>query len=187
MAATLPAPPPPMVEREPEAPPIRPVADDMADVRRRFAQAAALFETATARVRTLQGTVDSANSTKLARLEAARDLPAARVEEAKAEIVVLTLQAEETRVRDELVAERKARAKPLIKAALANLDRRLLAAREAQDELLALLEQVQGALGPNYGGWASECLFQWFVKPPHASEDAHTFWRQWLRGQGWLD
>ena len=187
MAPATMTPPPPMVEREPEAPPIRPVADDMADVRRRFAQAAALHETATARVRTLQATIDSPNATKLQRLEAARDLPAARVEEAQTEIAVLTLLAEEARVRDELVAERKAQAKPLIKAALANLDRRLLAAREAQDELLALLEQIQGALGPNYGGWASECLFPWFIKPQYATEDQHTFWRQWLRGQGWLD
>jgi hypothetical protein len=188
MAATLKmAPPPPPVLTADVAPRMTPIHEDsrLVEVRRRAAKAVALCETAVQRRKTLQRVLDEPGAPGLARMEAERDLPAARVAEREAEIGLLTAQAEEKAVRAQVVTEIKTAARPRIRAALDRLNARLEAAKQANDDLASTLAEVQDALGPSWDGFGTEGVCHYFVPAHHGTESQHAYRLRWLAEQGW--
>jgi hypothetical protein len=149
-------PPPPLLAADPG---LIPVHEDsrVVEVRRRQAHAADLRDRAVARRKQLQATLDDTATAGLARLEAQRDLPDARIAERDAEIGYLLVEAEEQ------------------------------ATRAAHDGLVAAIAELNGALGAHWDGTGTDTIVPFFTRPHGASESTHETWRRWLRSNGWLD
>lgn len=152
-----------------------------------LAEAAEGLDRARARVADLQRILRDPGAGRLARLEAERDLPEARIAEATAEIRVLELAEEAKAARDRHRAEQDRLYGPAVKQAGAALHTALERVRDTEfAALIRALDAYMQATGNAFPGADALAWPGIFARPEGSGEDQVAFRARWLRENGYL-